>query len=291
VTFLFLGCISGVRGQTALLAPVADTSLLESDPMNNLGGLEDLSAGTEDGLLSRALLKFDVSSSIPAEASITQVNLFVTVITLPLDGGLDSNFSLHRLLRDWGEGNKDGSGVGAPATAGEATWLARFHPATLWTLPGGQAGTDYVEFPSSVVAVSGLDFYELESSAAMVADVQSWLDDPGSNFGWMLKSDDELNDSTARGFASREDMFGDAPQLVVKYTMRPRIRHVELSGNQFCLHFRAKAGKAYTVERRNAVQSGSWTVITNIPPAAAARDLSVCDALSSSNRFYRVGEQ
>src|SRR5262249_9625898 len=112
-----------------------------------------------------------------------------------------------------------------------------------------------------------------------------------SNFGWMLKTEDELQDSTSRCFASREDPFGDAPQLVVKYTMRPRIRHVEVSGNQLCLHFRAQAGKAYTVERRNAVQTGNWTVITNISPSVTAANLSVCDSLGSGNRFYRLGEQ
>jgi hypothetical protein len=265
---------------------------LESNPLNNLGGLEDLLAGTtEEGFLSRALLRFDVSSSIPAGASITQVNLFVAVVLPPLGGGPDSNFALHRLLRDWGEGDKREFSVGSPASAGEATWLARFHPATLWTVPGGEARTDYAEAPSSVVLVSGLDVYEFKSSAALIADVQSWLDDPGSNAGWMLKTEDELDDSTSRCFASREDPFGDEPQLVVKYTTRPRIRHVEVSGNEFCLHFRGKAGKAYIVEGRNAVQSGAWTVVTNIPPLAAAGNLSVCEPLSSGNRFYRVGEQ
>jgi hypothetical protein len=290
LSLLLFAPISWVRAQTALLAPIADTTLLESNPLNNLGALDNLTAGTSDeGFLSRALLRFDVSSSIPVGASITQVNLFVAVVTFPLGG--DSNFGLHRLLRDWGEGDKDESDVGAPATTGEATWLSRFHPATLWTAPGGQAGTDYEGAPSAVVSVSGLDLYEFESSAALIADVQNWLDNPASNFGWMLKTEDEVEDATIRCFASREDLFGDAPQLVVKYTMRPRIRHVEVSGNKFCLQFRAQAGKAYTVERRDAVQAGNWTVITNIPPAATASNLSVCDSLGSGNRFYRVGEQ
>jgi hypothetical protein len=290
LAFLFFTQVS--RGQTALLLPSSDTTLLESNPLNNLGGLETLLVGnTEEGFRSRALLKFDVSSSIPAGASITQVNLFVAVVEPPSGGGPDSNFALHRLLRDWGEGIKDAPDVGSPATGGEATWLSRFHPSTLWAEPGGQAGADYAEVPSSVVFVSGFDLYEFESSAALMADVQNWLDEPGNNFGWMLKTDNEVDDATARRFASREDFFGDAPQLVVKYTLRPRIRHVEVSGNQFCLHFRGKAGKAYTVEGRNAVQSGVWTVVTNIPPLAAAANLSVCDPLSSGHRFYRVGEQ
>src|SRR5262245_25045128 len=203
---LFLLDVSWIQGQTALLLPVADTSLIESDPMNNLGGLEDVTAGTtENAQGSRALLRFDVSSSVPAGASITAVNLFVTVVKAPLGGGRDSNFALHRLLRDWGEGGKSGSSTGSPASAGEATWVSRFHPATLWAVPGGQEGTDYVASPSAAVFVSGLDLYEFVSSATLIADVQSWVDDPGSNFGWMLKSEDEVSDGTARRFASRED--------------------------------------------------------------------------------------
>jgi hypothetical protein len=271
--------------------PVADTSLFESNPPNNLGGLNNFPAGTTaSGERSRALLKFEVSSSVPVGASITQVNLIVVVVKAPAQG-VNSNFVLHRLLQDWGEGGKGGPSGGMPASVGEATWLSRFHPATLWTVPGGQAGTDYAEAPSSVAFVSGLDLYEFTSSAGMIADVQSWVDDPGSNFGWMLKTESEGDNATARRFASRENLFGDAPQLVVKYTMAPRIRHVAISGNQCCLSFRGKAGKAYTVEGRNAVQSGAWTVVTNIPPLAAAGNLSVCDPLSSSNRFYRIGEQ
>src|SRR5262249_38422146 len=58
VALLFLTHFSWARGQTALLAPVADTSLFEAAPANNLGGLEELPAGTTDeGVLSRLLLK------------------------------------------------------------------------------------------------------------------------------------------------------------------------------------------------------------------------------------------
>jgi hypothetical protein len=37
----------------------------------------------------------------------------------------------------------------------------------------------------------------------MVADVQSWLDDPASNFGWLLLGD-ETTSLTARRFDTRE---------------------------------------------------------------------------------------
>ena len=42
---------------------------------------------------------------------------------------LAAAFSLHRVLRDWGEGSKSDGGNGAVATSGEATWISRLYPA------------------------------------------------------------------------------------------------------------------------------------------------------------------
>ena len=52
----------------------------------------------------------------------------------------------------------------------------------------------------------------------MIADVQAWLDSPGSNFGWIMIGD-ESTDTTARQFPSRE--FGNAsfrPMLTIEFT-------------------------------------------------------------------------
>ncbi len=55
-------------------------------------------------------------------------------------------------------------------------------------------------------------------TAAMVSDVQSWLDAPAGNFGWLLQGDEAVG-STAARFDSRQNLtpsFG--PVLVVEYT-------------------------------------------------------------------------
>ena len=38
----------------------------------------------------------------------------------------------------------------------------------------------------------------------MVLDAQTWLDDPGSNFGWLLKAADEGPSRTAKRFDSKD---------------------------------------------------------------------------------------
>src|SRR5262249_510298 len=188
VALLFLTHFSWARGQTALLAPVADTSLFEAAPDNNLGGLEELPAGTtDDGVVSRLLLKFDFGGQVPIGATITQATLFVTVVRTPLFEE-DSTFPLHRFLRDSRAGTKRRDPEGEPASGGEATGNARLHPATLWGTPGGQAGTDFFAEPSSEVFMAGFDTYVF-ASARLLADVQSWVDEPAGNFGWMLKTE------------------------------------------------------------------------------------------------------
>jgi len=52
----------------------------------------------------------------------------------------------------------------------------------------------------------------------MVGDVQGWLDDPGSNFGWLLKGDESV-DQTAKRFVSKDSSNTPAhPRLAVTYT-------------------------------------------------------------------------
>ena len=97
---------------------------------------------------------------------------------------------------------------------GDATWRHRLFDAELWASPGG----DFVAEPSGSVDVGGSRSYTWPSSAGMVADVQSWLDDPASNHGWMLKGNEGRN-QTAKRFGSRENgTAGNRPQLTVEFT-------------------------------------------------------------------------
>jgi hypothetical protein len=274
------------------LASSADTCIFEASPFNNAGGHFNMAAGaTASGPVTRGLLKFDLAGILPASATVTSARLNVTVVRTPF-APQDSIFAVHRILADWGEGNKTGNS-GAAATAGEATWEARKSPTTFWSSPGLGAGTDYATTPSSTVFVQGLATYLFPSSAEMVADVQAWLAAPANNFGWLLLSRDEATDSTARRFASREDPF-NAPRLTIDYEESApplRIEQTRLSGDQFKFEFTARAGKEYVVERRGSVEAGAWTVITNVPMQTAGSTVVICDGLTNRAGFYRVGEK
>jgi len=218
-------------GDTIVLNPSADTTLIEIVPNNNLGAATFFNAGTTGtGTRNRALLLFDLAGSIPANATITDAQLTLTVIRQPTENPTDSPFSLHQVLTSWGEGTKthEGTpdqpispGLGSPATAGDGTWNDRFAGMSLpWAAPGGAPGIDFLAGASGSTDVGGTGDYVF-GDLGMVSDVQYWLNHPNANFGWMLMSDSEDTRHTARAFASREDLFGQAPSLSITFEPVP----------------------------------------------------------------------
>src|SRR5438034_933457 len=146
--FLFACIASQSLAETITLRPVADTSLFGDDPTNNLGGELSIPVGATDdttGKTNRGLVKFDVASAVPSNVTVLAASLTVTVVQAPTVRSIDSIFSLRRLLRSWGEGNKRSTNTfknGAPATAGEATWIHRSYPDGLWSGPGAGGVAD-----------------------------------------------------------------------------------------------------------------------------------------------------
>ena len=116
------------------------------------------------------------------------------------------------MLADWGEGTSVAPGEegdGAPATTNDATWRHRFFDTIFWTTEGG----DFSGTVSATQSVGPVGVYTW-SSSQMRADVQSWLDDPASNFGWLVLGD-ESEISTAKRFDTRES--ASPPVLTIIY--------------------------------------------------------------------------
>ena len=233
--------IGSAHADVVSLQTVADTTLFEVAPSNNLGGALFFNAGTAgNGNRNRALFLFDLGSVLPSGAVITDVALTLDIVRQPSTGGNVSLFDLRRVLQPWGEGSQvpeseDSPGLGSPAVADEATWNARFAPGQSWSLPGGQAGIDY----SSNVTASALvqtvgESVLFESNPELIADVQHWFDQPNENFGWMFMTQDEAIERTARSFASRESGFG--PTLTISFTVVPEPSTLSLIGvSLFCI--------------------------------------------------------
>lgn len=221
-----IGALVGGGGGEGLPA-LKDNTLYESPTgarSNGAGG--DLfvgRTGTNAGIgdlkdLRRAVMEFDISGNVPASAIINEVTLTLKVTREANVGAQDSLTKLHRLTSDWGEGSSNASspaGEGAASTTGDATWIHTFYSGSTWATAGG-------DYSGTVSASENLTtdnaFFDWGSTAQMVADVQSWLDTPSSNFGWILIGD-ESTSKTAKEIASSENVTTtDRPSLVIDYT-------------------------------------------------------------------------
>jgi hypothetical protein len=161
----------------------------------------------------RALLAFPVTEAVPEGSTITTVSL---ELTMSRTNSGAQTVGLHRLLEDWSEGPSDPSGQeggGTTAVAGDVTWMHREFSTTLWTTSGGS----FAQVASATLQVANEGGYSFSSTPELVADVQGWLDDPASNFGWVLVVDSPPSGSAKR-FNSREHSTASSrPKLTINY--------------------------------------------------------------------------
>lgn len=269
----------------------ADTALFQNNPDHNLGALEFLPIGvTSIGDYARGLIRFDLTGNVPFGAVVTEAALDLTVV----QGRFSTDvYQVHRLLRDWGEGDKtgriSGTGLGAPADSGEATWLARFHPNVLWASPGGLSGVDFAGSPSASQNIANNGLYTF-SSPQLAADVAQWLTHPATNHGWIILVENEIAAiGSARRFASRQDLNpANHPRLTITYTVPGCIENPQVVGDQFQFEFLADPNHAYAVQRQDRLKSGLWTTITNIPAPQEETLVQITDVLAPGPRFYRI---
>jgi hypothetical protein len=211
--------ITATNAAIAVINPSKDNTLYEYDPVegdhSNGAGFHFFAGENGMGELRRGVLAFDIAGTIPAGSTITAVSLTMNMSMTPA-GAL--TVELHELLADWGEGTSHapmGEGDGAPATPNDATWRHRFFDSAFWTTPGG----DFSATVSASQSVGGVGQYTW-SSAQMVADLQTWLDNPATNFGWLVLGD-ETAIATAKRFDTRES--ASPPMLTIQYIPGPRV--------------------------------------------------------------------
>lgn len=150
------------------------------------------------GGIRRGLVHFDMEGVIPETARIEEVALQLYASN---DPDIAQKVRLYPALQDWGEGASCANGgKGTNAQTGDATWLHTFFDSATWD----DAGGDRARPASARENVDVLGVYTW-SSNRMIKDVQSWVEQPETNFGWLLIGD-ERNLRTVVAFASRESL-------------------------------------------------------------------------------------
>lgn len=280
IALCLFGTIGLLQAETTNLLPVADTRLTSQTPTGNEGGAATFVAGTQ-GTLSmsaknRAALRFDLAGRIPAGAVVTSARLSLSVANAPNMSFF--NFDLRRVLKSWAES--------------EATWMIRLAPNVAWDMPGGMIGTDFSQTISASQMIGSTNTYVFGSTSNLVADVQDWLDNPATNFGWVLMTANEEISFSARRFASRESTVRPPPMLEVQYTPSPpppRIDLIEHVDATIRLHFTVQETFCYDVQFRDSLPGTLWSTLTNFCAPLASQDVVVTDRLSGSpQRFYRL---
>jgi hypothetical protein len=214
VLSLVLSAASATAGmlETVEVSPSKDNTLYESPDgsLSNGAGSRMFAGVTAQPNIRRGLVAFDVATHVPPGATIANVTLTLEQV-MTIAG--DTTVSLHRAEQDWGEGASTAAGqqgAGGVSATGDATWLHTSYDTDFWTTPGGE----FVASPSASQVVGGFGSFSW-SSAGMIADVQAWLDDPASDFGWVIVGD-ESTAVTAKTFSTRESDT-NPPVLLIEF--------------------------------------------------------------------------
>jgi len=216
VFLLLLVGAQWVQADVITIEPSKDNTLYQdaAGSLSNGAGGNFFVGKTAAGVIRRGLLAFDIISHIPPGSTINSVSLTLHMSRTSSGSQL---VSLHKVLADWGEGTSvapRGGGGGGPATSADATWLHTFYDTDFWDNAGG----DFADTQSATTDVNDEGFYTWGSTPQMIADVQSWLDNPASDFGWILVGN-EAHSRTSKRFDSRDNATPALrPMLTINFT-------------------------------------------------------------------------
>lgn len=206
------------RADEVVLPSVKDNTLYESAAGSISNGAGEFFFVGRSGIrggpptIRRGLVEFDVAGAVPAGSTIRGA---VLRLHLSKSIAFTQTCSVHRVLKEWGEGASDApleEGQGADAVPPDATWIHAMLGESTWSSPGG----DFVPAASAEVIVDGVEFYEW-SGPALVADVQAWLDDPETNHGWMVRGNEVLLSSATRWDARESLEAENRPVLMIAF--------------------------------------------------------------------------
>lgn len=195
-----LECRTLLSAVTVQFSASHDNTLYNSasgEQANGAGSSIVVGGSSSTASAHRGLLSFDISTAhIPVGSTILDA---VLTLNLSHSVGGASDVGVYRMLTAWGESTSVASGnefEGAAAQASDATWNFSKFDATSWLNPGGDFGG-----LSASVEVNTPGAYEWVG-AGLISDVQYWVDQASSNFGWLLRGNE--SGSAIAAFVSRD---------------------------------------------------------------------------------------
>jgi hypothetical protein len=232
LSFIAVACLlrPTASADTVTLVSNRDTTIYQ-DGLNNSNGAGPVmfvgTAGfTASGSPRRALIGFNIAGNIPAGSTINSVQLTLVLNRAAAGESTNRQIELHPLLANWGEGiagmgsGTGGAGEGFPTDPDgtAATWSHAFYDRTAWMMPGGDFAATASASTIVGTAPGPYTWSSTMPTDPIVADVQGWLNNPSSNFGWLVLGDESVP-ATAQRFFTREGFDPTTwPSLFIDFT-------------------------------------------------------------------------
>ncbi len=160
-------------------AGTTDTWISENNQGQINGAATELDIDGEDPDENLGLIRWDLSSIAPGNT------IASAAITVNASNGTNQDYEIYAALRAW--------------TEGAANW-SQATASTTWEQEGARGATDRGTTVLGTVT-GGIGQRTLVLNAAGIAQIQQWIDNPATNFGFII-SDDSATDGII--FASRE---------------------------------------------------------------------------------------
>lgn len=171
-----------------------DTTIMSDWPSKRFGSEDQLEMdGSPD---AAALIRWDISY-IPAGSAVVDVTM-----TFHVPNASPSTFRIYELKRPWSES--------------EATWGQAANGAA-WEKAGAQGEADRGSTPLGEVTITSTGKATVRLNAAGVAVVQRWVNNPETNYGFVIQDYANVNDNRLY-FDSREtNVVANRPELEIAY--------------------------------------------------------------------------
>jgi hypothetical protein len=179
---------------TTSLTATADTYIDTRKATTNFGSAATLTADGKPDL--SALLKWDLSS-IATGSTLQSVKLSINVT-----GTSPETFEIYELKRSW--------------TESQATWK-KANSSTNWQSAGAKGALDRGSTVLGTVNASATGIRTVTLNAAGLAVVQGWVENPATNFGFVIQDYANTTDDDLIFSARETTVSANRPQLQVVY--------------------------------------------------------------------------
>lgn len=193
---VILMCAASANAQSGVATIAAESTVYENEPNSNGGSYSLYCIGNHaTDATRRGYARFTLPE-IPAGAIVTRVVYDFTQDRVRMfgEGPKSANIEIRRVTESWAEGT--GVQGGGPCGGGEfvvagVTWNTR--PAVNAAL----SATAFLPVTNETAILIDTDIGEDDDG--LIADVQTWVDDPSLNFGWEFRvTEEDVADNARR---------------------------------------------------------------------------------------------